>query len=175
MVVSFACDEGIKDVIFGRRFKNCFCCSFGVGRSTTGCIKYLNWSISKASRFSSGEDIEVAELKKAYCSWLEISGKIETIDLSPQTLYEIVFVIKIEDPSVWDFMVRLVIVTPSKKWLSRYENLKGKPSNEWFEILVGEYRTSPGDVGLVELRMEEYTSKLSKRGISVQCAIIRPK
>jgi len=125
--------------------------------------------------FCSGEDIEVAELKKAYCSWLEISGKIETIDLSPQTLYEIVFVIKIEDPSVWDFMVRLVIVTPSKKWLSRYENLKGKPSNEWFEILVGEYRTSPGDVGLVELRMEEYTSKLSKRGISVQCAIIRPK
>ena len=125
--------------------------------------------------FCSGEDIEVAELKKAYCSWLEISGKIETIDLSPQTLYEIVFVIKIEDPSVWDFMVRLVIVTPSKKWLSRFENLKGKPSNEWFEILVGEYRTSPGDVGLVELRMEEYTSKLSKRGISVQCAIIRPK
>lgn len=125
--------------------------------------------------FCSGVDIEVAELKKAPITWLEIFGKIDSIDLSPQTLYEIVLVIKIEDPSRWDFMVRLVIVTPSKKWLLRFENLKEKPSNEWFEILVGEYRTSPGDVGRMELRMEEYTSNLSKFGISVRCAIIRPK
>ena len=43
----------------------------------------------------SGEVIEVAELL-GVC-WLNIEGKIRTIDLSPGTEYEVVFVVKMNN------------------------------------------------------------------------------
>ncbi|CAL5334298.1 unnamed protein product [Camellia sinensis] len=106
---------------------------------------------------NNGEEIEVVELKKV--GWLDIRGKFDrTIDLSPGTIYEIVFVVRMIDDGK----------------TQRNESLEGKPVEEWFEILVGEFIMSLENVGSVEFSMDEHGAPW-KSGLIVKCAIIRPK
>ena len=120
---------------------------------------------------ASGEDIEVAELK-AVC-WLHIQGKIQTIDLSPGTEYEVVFVVKIAR-YMRNYSMTLEIILPSSKSLPRNESLNGKPIEKWFEIQAGEFLMSPENVGEITFKLGEYSSDW-KAGLVVKCAIIRPK
>lgn len=123
----------------------------------------------------SDEDIEVAELKNV--CYLDISGKIWTVDLSPRILYEVVFVIKIKKNSnISNFMLKLTVAPPDLSSVQpRYEKLKEKPLETWIEILVGEFKMSPQNVGNMTFRLEETSTGLWKRGLLVKCAIIRPK
>ncbi|THG07331.1 hypothetical protein TEA_012769 [Camellia sinensis var. sinensis] len=66
--------------------------------------KYWKWTKEKEP---SGEDIEVAELLDV--CWLEVRGKIDTIDLSPGALYEIVFVLKVKEKWIWKVIPLAVI------------------------------------------------------------------
>ncbi|KAI8535923.1 hypothetical protein RHMOL_Rhmol10G0213300 [Rhododendron molle] len=118
----------------------------------------------------SGEDIEVAKLVAV--SWLDIKGYIRTINLSPGTLYEIVFEVKKYDQSNSNF--DLVIKPQHSKALTRTESLEGKPLEEWFELVVGEFRMSPDYVGNMEFGVEQHDGGW-KSGLVVKCAIIRPK
>ena len=122
----------------------------------------------------SGEDIEVAELKKV--GLLEISGKIWTVDLSPGTLYEVVFVIKIkEDNNASNFLLKFTLVPPDVRFVKqRLEKIDKKPLEKWIEIVVGEFKMSPQNVGIVTFRLEGIETGLFKRGLLVKCAILRP-
>lgn len=123
----------------------------------------------------SGEDIEVAELIDV-CH-LEISGRILTFDLSPGTLYEVVFVIKIKEYNdISNFLLKFTVVPPDVRLVQqRYEKLNEKPLEKWIEIVVGEFLMSPQNVGNVTFRLEETTTGLWKSGLLVKCAIVRPK
>lgn len=122
----------------------------------------------------SGEVIEVAELL-GVC-WLNIEGKIRTIDLSPGTEYEVVFVVMMNDgyQNTWNNSVTLTIILPGSKPLTRSENLSGKPIGIWIDVKVGEFRMTPENVGEITFKLSEYSSEW-KEGLVLKCAIIRPK
>ena len=123
----------------------------------------------------SGEDIEVAELIDV-CH-LEISGRILTFDLSPGTLYEVVFVIKIKEYNdISNFLLKFTVVPPDVRLVQqRYEKLNEKPLEKWIEIVVGEFEMSPENVGNVTFRLEGSEMGSYKKGLLVKCAILRPK
>lgn len=108
--------------------------------------------------------------------WIDIKGNIRTINLSPGTLYEIVFEVKKFDGS-WmnsDFSFDLVIRPQHSKALTRTESFEGKPLGDWFELRVGEFRMSPEYVGNMEFGLEQHDGSW-KTGLIVKRAIIRPK
>ncbi|THF94138.1 hypothetical protein TEA_011720 [Camellia sinensis var. sinensis] len=117
--------------------------------------KYWKWIEEETS----GEEIEVAELIEV--CWFDIRGKFDrTIDLSPGAMYEIVFVVRMIDDDVYqthisNCTVTLVMILPRSR-TQRNESLEGKPVEEWFEILVGEFIMSPENVGSVEFSMEDH-------------------
>ena len=124
----------------------------------------------------SGEVIEVAKLKEPGVCWLNIEGKIRTIDLSPGTEYEVVFVVKMNEHYryTWKNSVTLTIILPSSKSLTRSENLSGKPVGIWIDIKVDEFRMTPENVGEITFKMYEHSS-VWKKGLVLKCAIIRSK
>lgn len=152
--------------------KNCFVVFARELKITHGDDpRYWRWIKDKET---SGEDIEVDELLRVW--WLEISGNIQTIDLSPGTLYEIVFIVKKiagYTDHVSNFSLKLTINFQHSKSLSRSESLKGKPLENWFEVQVGEFIMSPQYVGNMEFCLQNFTDL--KSGLVVKCAIIRPK
>ncbi|KAL7247641.1 hypothetical protein ACSBR2_002535 [Camellia fascicularis] len=99
--------------------------------------KYWKWTQEKEP---SGEDIEVAELLDV--CWLEVRGKMDTIDLSPGALYEIVFVLKmsenpnddIEKKHISNYTLTLTIIPPRVKRLSRQAILKENPAGNWLRL-----------------------------------------
>lgn len=107
-------------------------------------------------------------------SWLEVKGTIWTVDLSPETLYEIVFVIKIIGGNISQFSMKLTMTCPNKESEKHHESLKEKPSDEWIEIWVGDFRMSPEMVGHLKFSLDA-TDQIYKNGLVVKCAIIRPK
>uniref|UniRef100_A0A7N2LKW7 Uncharacterized protein n=1 Tax=Quercus lobata TaxID=97700 RepID=A0A7N2LKW7_QUELO len=122
----------------------------------------------------SGEDIEVAELKTV--CYLGIRGRIWTVDLSPGTLYEVVFVIKIKEENTPNFLLKLSVVPPDVKFVQqRYEKIDEKPLEKWIEIVAGEFVMSPQNVGNVTFRLEGTEMGSWKSGLLVKCAILRPK
>ena len=107
--------------------------------------------------------------------WLEISGSIWTVNLSPGTLYEIVFVVMIEGgSSITTTLLELGINPPHSKSIIHNVSLREKPSDQWIEIQVGEFLMSPQMVGHMNFYLKE-TSPLRKYGLFVKCAVIRPK
>lgn len=145
----------------------CFIVRWLFGFEHTDCLNLTH--------LCSGEDIDVAELKNV--GLLEISGRIWTVDLSPGTLYEVVFVIKIkEDNNLSDILLMLTVVPPDVRSVQqRFEKIGQKPLGEWIEIVVGEFVMSPQNVGNVTFRLEGTETLLFKRGLLVKCAILRPK
>lgn len=118
---------------------------------------------------------------KAIC-WLEISGSIWTVNLSPGTLYEIVFVVMIKGASIdisnirhiSEFSLQLGINPPHSKSITHDVSLREKPSDQWIEIQVGEFLMSPQMVGHTRFYLKE-NSPPWKCGLLVKCAVIRPK
>lgn len=167
-------DKKLKYYVDEKTNKNCFML---FARKLDICWSdhsdYWKWTNEETS----GEEIEVAELKEV--CWLDIRGKFDrTIDLSPGTMYEIVFVVRmIDDDEYYSHIsnctVTLVMILPRSR-TQRNESLEGKPVEEWFDILVGEFIMSPENVGSVEFSMEEHGADW-KGGLIVKCAIIRPK
>ncbi|CAL5334283.1 unnamed protein product [Camellia sinensis] len=73
-----------------------------------------------------------------------------------------------------DFSLKLTIILPNSKKLTRNESLNEKPLGSWFDIQLGEFKMSPENVGTMEFSLEDHT-ELWKSGLIVKCAIIRPK
>ncbi|XP_058186308.1 lectin-like isoform X2 [Rhododendron vialii] len=135
-----------------------------------GNPQYWEWENDKGT---SGEDIEVAKLS-AVC-WIDIKGYIRTINLSPGTLYEIVFEVKkFVGWANSNFSFDLVIKPQHSKALTRTESFERKLLDDWFELRVGEFWMSPEYVGNMEFGLEQHDGSW-KSGLVVKCAIIRPK
>ncbi|CAK7336986.1 unnamed protein product [Dovyalis caffra] len=118
--------------------------------------------------------VDVAELLNV--CWLEIYGRFDTKMLSPGILYEVVFVIKLKDPAYgWAAPVTVSLVLPNGCKQERKEKLQTKLREQWIEIPVGEFITSPENVGEIQIGMYEYDGGEWKRGLVIKGITIRPK
>ncbi|XP_010538628.1 PREDICTED: protein PHLOEM PROTEIN 2-LIKE A6-like [Tarenaya hassleriana] len=121
--------------------------------------------------------IEVAKLIEVY--WLDIRGKIRMKDLKRGTTYEVVFVVKIQDPAEgWHVPVNVKLALPTGEISEREVNLRTQTRGQWLEIPAGAFVTSPdndGD-GYVEFSMYEHnTTDTPKKGLFVKGVAIRTK
>ncbi|XP_010529290.1 PREDICTED: protein PHLOEM PROTEIN 2-LIKE A1-like [Tarenaya hassleriana] len=119
--------------------------------------------------------VEGVELKNV--CWLDISGKFETVNLTPGTTYEVVFVVKLEDPAYgWDTPVNVKLTLPSGQQISdRKVILKEKMRYQWLDIPAGEFVPSSENAGEIRFSMYEHDSGTWKKGLFVKGVAIRPK
>ncbi|XP_006280429.2 protein PHLOEM PROTEIN 2-LIKE A5 [Capsella rubella] len=121
-------------------------------------------------------DGEVAYLRNV--CWLDIAGKFDTRYLSPNTRYEVVFVVMLEDTTFeCETPVKLKLDLPSNRenpqeWSM---DMVDHITDEWIDIPVGEFTTSKKNVGEISFAMYEHESLLWKSGLYVKCVAIRPK
>ncbi|KAL5977216.1 hypothetical protein ACLOJK_021558 [Asimina triloba] len=131
--------------------------------------RHWSWSSVKET---SNVDVEVANLVNV--CWLEVDGKFDTSNLTPNTAYEVAFVVMIDDPAYgWNEPVTLKLVCPDGKVQERKEGLKQKPRGEWMEVHAGDFRTSMEKGGEIQFTLLNYNSDW-KRGLVVKGAVIRP-
>ncbi|XP_019089747.1 PREDICTED: protein PHLOEM PROTEIN 2-LIKE A1-like isoform X3 [Camelina sativa] len=83
--------------------------------------KFWSW-FSDPDQTSSDVRIEVAKTERV--AWLEVVGKFETEKLTPNSLYEVVFVVKLIDSAKgWGYRVNFKLVLPTGETKERRENL----------------------------------------------------
>ncbi|KAK6931941.1 Phloem protein 2-like [Dillenia turbinata] len=118
--------------------------------------------------------INVAELLNV--CWLEVHGQFEIAKLSPGLVYEVAFIVMLKDPAYgWEIPVNLRLIMPDKSIHHHKECLMEKGRGKWIEILVGEFQTSPGNVGEIEFSLYEYEGGKWKKGLIIKGVTIRPK
>ncbi|CAI0378828.1 unnamed protein product, partial [Linum tenue] len=134
--------------------------------------RYWHWPSITETR---DVTVEAAELL-AVC-WLEVHGNFDTTKLSPGTLYEVIFVIMLKDSAAgWEVPVNFRLTLPNRVKQEHKENLMTKPRLQWIEIPVGEFRTSPENIGgNMEISMFEYEGGTWKKGLILKEVTIRPK
>lgn len=122
-------------------------------------------------------DVKIEVAKTERVAWLEVVGKFETEKLTPNSLYEVLFVVKLIDSAKgWDYRVNFKLVLPTGETKERRENMNMLERNRWVEIPVGEFRTSPEHLsGKIEFSMFEVKSGQWKSGLIVKGVAIRPK
>ncbi|KAG2249205.1 hypothetical protein Bca52824_088833 [Brassica carinata] len=161
--------------IEGKAKKNCFMLyARDLAISLAEFQTNNNWSwFSDLDQTSSDAGVEVAKLE--WVAWLEVFGNFEMENLTPNTLYEVVFVVKLVDPTQgWEVPVNFKLVLPTGETKERQENMIMLGRNRWIEILAGEFRTSPEYIfGKIEFSM--YKGGLWKSGLVVKGVAIRPK
>ncbi|XP_058198258.1 lectin-like [Rhododendron vialii] len=133
--------------------------------------RYWHWSYLKET---SDVFVDVAELLKV--CWLEIQGKFEMVNLSPRTVYEVVFLVMLKDPAFgWEVPVNVMLILPDGTTQQHEENLMEKPRGRWIEIPAGEFRTSSEKIGDIQFSLYEYKAGMWKRGLVIKGVAIRPK
>ncbi|CAL5330979.1 hypothetical protein CsSME_00011959 [Camellia sinensis var. sinensis] len=132
-------------------------------------VEYWDW---KCFKETSDENVEVAKLN-AVC-WLDVRGKFNMSELSPGIVYEVIYVIKLTNgASGWELPIVLRLSLPGKLQ-ERQVSLLEKPKGEWLELNVGNFQTQDCENGEVCFDLYEHGGHW-KRGLIIQCAIIRPK
>ncbi|KAM7530249.1 hypothetical protein LguiB_033659 [Lonicera macranthoides] len=135
--------------------------------------RYWTWSQLKETS-TSDVRVDVAELLLVF--WLDINGKFDTKNLSPGTMYEVVFVVMVtDDSSGWQVPVNLKLILPDGNKQEKTEILDDKPQEEWTEVHVGEFISVPEKGGNIEFYLYENEILGAKSGLLVKGAIIRPK
>ncbi|KAL9308213.1 putative phloem protein [Arabidopsis thaliana] len=110
--------------------------------------------------------------------WLCINGKVDTVELTPETKYEVVYVVKLEDTaSGWETPVNLKLTLPNNRARPQERSVSleehiGKP---WVDIKAGEFMMSAEDTGEVSFSLYETENGSWKRGLTVKYVEIRPK
>ncbi|XP_010536531.1 PREDICTED: protein PHLOEM PROTEIN 2-LIKE A1-like [Tarenaya hassleriana] len=118
--------------------------------------------------------VDAVELRNV--CWLDISGRFDMKDLTPGTRYEVVFVVKLEDPAYgWDTPVNVKLNLPSGQSPERKVNLREMRRYHWLEIPAGEFVPSPENTGEIKFSMCEHDSGTWKKGLFLKGVAIRPK
>ncbi|MCD7448345.1 hypothetical protein HAX54_040791 [Datura stramonium] len=137
--------------------------------------RYWNWVDIKET---SDENILAAELKSV--CWLEVCGRFETAALTPETLYEVLFVVKVKENADGLESITLRLIIPNKSSKDVTVNLMNVTEREkWIEVTVGELFTSNEFKRKKREEIEIFlyeTEKLNcKQGLVVKGIVIRPK
>ncbi|KAG6632310.1 lectin-like isoform X1 [Carya illinoinensis] len=131
--------------------------------------EYWDWNCFKET---SDENIEVAKLT-AVC-WLDVRGKVNVSELSPEVVYEVVYEVKLKrGASGWELPIILQLSLPDGSIKQRQVSLLEKPRGEWIELSVGCFKPKNGDSGEVGFDIMEHGGHW-KRGLIIRGAILRP-
>lgn len=118
-------------------------------------------------------EIEVAVLLRV--CWLEVRGKLEASFLSPGVIYEVVFVVMIEEASYGlEDPVKLKLVSPVEEVHERREKLQDKPKNQWLELRVGDFENPRDGSGEIQFSLSEYKDARWMNGLIIKGVIFRP-
>ncbi|KAL5731480.1 hypothetical protein ACHQM5_004204 [Ranunculus cassubicifolius] len=133
--------------------------------------RYWNWSF-----LSETSDLAVFVAELLNVCWLEIHGKFDTTKLTPKTMYEVLFIVKLHEHAYgWETPVNIRLTLPSGGIIQRKEALMTRPRGEWITLEVGEIYTSPDKMGEMEISMFEYEGGKWKSGLIIKGIVIRPK
>jgi hypothetical protein len=117
--------------------------------------------------------VDVAELLDV--SWLDICGKFEIANLSPGTVYEVVFLLMVKDSSSgFEVPVNIKLSLPDGTTQGHKENLLENPWGSWIEIPAGDLRASSEQIGYIQFSLDEHSAR-HKKGLIVKGVVIRPK
>ncbi|KAL4296246.1 hypothetical protein GQ457_12G001890 [Hibiscus cannabinus] len=141
---------------------------------------YWNWTSQPDSRFP-----EVAELVEVW--WLNVTGKIETRILSPDTNYAVYLVFRLRDTDATGFRGRTVglHVIVDGIAIGEVRRVSLDPRDEprhvrerrdgWMEVEMGELFNECGDDGTVEFSMKDVDTNYRKQGLIIEGIELRPK
>ncbi|KAF8011302.1 hypothetical protein BT93_J1803 [Corymbia citriodora subsp. variegata] len=108
-------------------------------------------------------------------SWFSLLGKFKTSALSPQTEYEVAFVVKLErNDGEWPLPVNLELDVPNQPKQIRTENLERKPKEKWIKLHAGKFKMGPENVGTIVFTLHE-TCQSFKSGLILRGVLITPK
>ncbi|GMH31023.1 hypothetical protein Nepgr_032866 [Nepenthes gracilis] len=115
--------------------------------------------------------MSVAELISV--CWLEVHGRFNTANLSPNVRYEVAYLIMLDEIAFgWEVPINLRIKFCDGSRQECRENLKEKPRKQWIQIPVGEVEECMGEI---EFSLFEYESGRWKCGLIIKGVIIHPK
>ncbi|TXG48317.1 hypothetical protein EZV62_027611 [Acer yangbiense] len=135
--------------------------------------RYWHWYSVKET-ISSDADVDVAELEKV--CWLEIHAKFDTTNLTPGALYQVAFVIKMDESCYgWDHPVNVRLRLPDGTIKQHKQNFRLKPKDEWIDIPVDEFTVTPQNTGEIDISMDEYEGGNWKSGLIIKAVTIQPK
>ncbi|THG01719.1 hypothetical protein TEA_024984 [Camellia sinensis var. sinensis] len=107
--------------------------------------EYWAW---KCFKDMSDDNVEVVKL--ITICWLDVQGKFEISELSPEVDYEIVFIVRLaKGCSGWELPNTLKLSLPNGQVRERHVCLYEEPKGQWLELNVGNFRTTKGDKGEV--------------------------
>ncbi|KAF4361846.1 uncharacterized protein PHLOEM PROTEIN 2-LIKE A4 [Cannabis sativa] len=133
--------------------------------------RYWTWQQHKDT---SEELIEVARLKQV--CWLEVNGKFEMRKLSPVTLYEVAFVVMMDDSANgWSFPVNISLSLPDGTNQQHNQDMTKLPTNQWTHITAGKFKTSHHNDQFgedIHFSMHNYDSPW-KAGLSIKGVLIQ--
>lgn len=121
--------------------------------------------------------IEVAVLNEVY--WLNIKGTFHTRRLTPETKYEVVFVVNLEETaSGWEepvnLSLKLVMHDKSENLQEQTLYLDDYIGVEWVEIRAGDFVAPPQDApAKIFFEMCQYDNTVRKTGLVVKGVAIR--
>ncbi|KAE8076277.1 hypothetical protein FH972_014939 [Carpinus fangiana] len=131
---------------------------------------YWIWNCFKET---SDENIEVAKL--LHVCYLDVRGKLNVSELSPEVVYEIVYVVKLTKGAYgWEFPILLRLSLPDGRVQERHVSLLEKPRRQWIELNVGNFLTKNGESGEVGFDIYQRGGHW-KKGLIIKGAIFRPK
>lgn len=110
--------------------------------------------------------------------WLDVNGNFDTTVLTPQSKYEVVYVVKLEDTAYgWERPVNLKLTLPSNRERpqERSVSLKAHIGKWWVDIPAGEFKMTPENAGEISFSLYETVSGSWKKGLFVKGVEIRPK
>ncbi|CAM8927179.1 unnamed protein product [Rhodiola kirilowii] len=123
--------EQLHEGVFLNNKKKCFTVyarDLSITWSTDG--QFWQWLPEKDMR-----DILIEVAKLENVCWLEVHGKFEMSKLSPNVLYEVGFIVKMEELAYgWEVPVNLRLTLPNGRKQESKVNLMEKPEGHWIQI-----------------------------------------
>ncbi|KAM1485614.1 hypothetical protein TB1_036452 [Malus domestica] len=135
----------------------------------SGDRRYWRWSPLKVTRDAS---VDVAELLDV--CWLDVNGAFDTKYLTPDTVYEVSFVIRLKDPNYgWEDNVNFSLTLPGNDKKTFTQDLRKLPRGSWSIIRVGEFKP-PRQSGRMDFTLRQTVPKW-KKGLVILGVDISPK
>ncbi|GMN54586.1 hypothetical protein TIFTF001_023712 [Ficus carica] len=130
--------------------------------------RYWRWSHAEET---SGHTNEVAELIIVW--WLEVQGKFDTTNLPHEKLYEVSFVVKLENHATgWNITVKISLSLPNGNKQEILVDMSNRPREQWLEISAGMFRTCPENLGEIKFSFSQVDTNYFKKGLVIKGAKI---
>ncbi|CAH2046377.1 unnamed protein product [Thlaspi arvense] len=135
-----------------------------------------NWTWS--SIHEAPNEVAIATMKEEY--WTNITGNFNTRKLTPETKYEVVFVVKLEENADgWHEPVKLnlkMVMHDKREFLQEQVVYLDtyKDDDEWVDIKAGDFVAPPNNLpARITFTMSQHDDSIRKTGLLVKGAAIR--